>query len=293
VLATAALGAALARRTPVLCALFVAWGGVALLAFAVPSPFGENVTRLRYIVFPLMLLAASLTRFRPRALALAALAAALAYNVVNYVTAATRHADDRGAAASFWTPALAFLAEHATPDHRVEVVPTYNHWEAYRLPRAGYALARGWYRQLDLARNPTLYRQPLRAGDYRAWLRRMAVRFVLLPDTRLGAMVEEQEAELLRSGRSGLRQVLRSAGWTIYELPEATPLLPGGRVTELTHDRVTGWVPRRATYKLHIHYTPYWVVLRGSVTVARAADGTTVVRASSAGRFVLAVSLRK
>jgi hypothetical protein len=38
---------------------------------------------------------------------------------------------------------LVFLAAHPAPGFRLEVVPTSNHWEAYYLPRAGYALARG------------------------------------------------------------------------------------------------------------------------------------------------------
>ena len=44
------------------------------------------------------------------------------------------------------------------------------------MPRAGFALARGWYRQIDLAENPELYEQPLDARRVPALARRLAVR---------------------------------------------------------------------------------------------------------------------
>src|SRR5918995_120792 len=81
-LTVSALGAALAfRRAPALAWFFALWAAVALVAFAVPSPFRDNLTRLRMLIFPLVLVAAAVARFRPRALAAAALAFALAYNL--------------------------------------------------------------------------------------------------------------------------------------------------------------------------------------------------------------------
>jgi hypothetical protein len=40
-----------------------------------------------------------------------------------------------------------------------------------RRGRRGFPLARGWYRQLDVADNPTLYANHLDATAYRRWLR--------------------------------------------------------------------------------------------------------------------------
>ncbi len=68
------------------------------------------------------------------------------------------------------------------------------------MPRAGFPLARGWYRQLDIAQNPLFYEEPLEPSAYRAWLDSLGVRWVLLPNTQLGRIGEEREAELLRSG---------------------------------------------------------------------------------------------
>ena len=57
----------------------------------------------------------------------------------------------------------------------------------------------------------------------------MGVRYVLLPDTQLGRMGEEREADLLRSGDSGLKEVLATGDWRVSELPGADPILTGPR----------------------------------------------------------------
>lgn len=298
-LGVSSLGAALAFRSDrgrLLGAFFVAWAVVAVVAFVVPSPFGDNLTRLRGVVFPLVLLAAALARFRPRWLALAALAFAFVYNVGPDVSALPKRiADARSADAAFWAPAVSFLQANATADHRVEVVPTFGHWEAYWIPRAGFPLARGWYRQLDIVVNPELYRSPLEPAAYRAWLHRMAVRYVLLPDARLGAMGAEREAELLRSGRAGVVVRARLPGWTVYEVPAATPLLTGpgrARVEAIAHERVGMHVSRAGTYHLRVRHTPYWSVAAGAACVEQREDGTTAVTVREPGRVELTLAVR-
>jgi hypothetical protein len=296
VLATSVLAGTLAARAPggrLLAAFFTLWALACLVAFAVPSPFGDNLTRLRGVVLPLVLLAALLARFRPRVLAIAAVALALIYNLGPDVSALPKRAGDtRTAEEAYWTPALAFLRARSGPEHRVEVVPTFGHWEAWWIPREGFPLARGWYRQLDIAQNPELYRSPLTRSDYQAWLRRMGVRFVLLPHARLGPLGAREEAELLRSGRSGLVPVFRNRDWRIYELPDATPILTGPATADfvaLSHKRIEARVSAPGTYRLRVRYTPYWHVESGSVCLARAREGMTAVVARAAGPFTLAV----
>jgi hypothetical protein len=295
VLAVTVLGAALARRARLgapLAAFFVVWGAASIAMFLVATPVGENLTRLRSLVFPLMLLTAFVARFRPRWLAAIALSVALTYNVAPYAAPMFERTDVRPAHRAFWAPALAFLATRSSPNYRVEVVPTFDHWEAYWLPKAGVPLARGWYRQIDIARNELFYDKPLAAGRYRDWLRRMGVRFVVLPETRLGQKGEEREAALLRSHRSGLRRVVAWRSVAIYELPRPDPILtgPGGpRITRLDHAGVAGLLPVAGTYALKIRYTRYWRVLTGAVCVERGTGGMTRLRATQPGRFALAV----
>jgi hypothetical protein len=296
VLAVCALAGTLAARAPhgrILAAFFAVWALVCLAAFAIPTPLGDNLTRLRGVLLPLVLTAALLARFRPRALAVAALAVAVVYNLGPDASALPKRAGDtRTAQESFWAPALDFLRTHATPDHRVEVVPTFGHWEAWWVPRAGFPLARGWYRQLDIVENPELYEPSVTRAGYRRWLHRMGVRYVLLPDARLGPLGARDEADLLRSGRSGLVPVFTSPDWRIYELRNATPLLTGpaaARLTALTHERVEGRVAAPGTYTLRIRSMPYWTVAGGDVCVEEAPDGMTRLVARAPGAFALAV----
>ncbi len=283
-----------AERGRVLAAAFGLWTLAAVVAFAVPSPIGENVTRLRGLVLPLALLAAALAAFRPRWLAGFAVVSALAYTLVPYVGAALHRTDTRSAEAAFWAPAVELLGERWTPDYRVEVVPTGDHWEAYWLPRAGFPLARGWYRQLDIAQNELFYQEPLEPEAYRRWLDELGVRWVLLPETQLGRIGEEREAELLRSGRAGLVEIGRAGDVTVYEVPDPAPILSGpgeAWLTAVGHDRVEGQVGAAGTYRLAVRWTPTWRVQAGEVCVREAPDGMTEVVASRAGAFVLGVSM--
>jgi hypothetical protein len=281
-----------ARGRP-LAFLFVLWALVTAIAFFVSNPVGENATRVRGIVLPLALLAAALASYRPRWLAALAVSAALAYTLIPYVGAALHRGDTRSAEAAFWEPALGFLDERWSPDYRVEVVPTGDHWEAYWVPHAGFPLARGWYRQVDIARNELFYEEPLEPDAYQEWLRSLGIRYVLLPDTQLGRVGEEREAELLRSGRSGLLELARAGDVTVYELPDPDPVLTGpgnSRLSALDHDRVAGEVDAAGTYRLAVRWTPTWRVKTGSVCVEKALDGMTSVVAEEPGAFVLGVS---
>lgn len=295
VLTVSVLGAELGRRArhgALLGAFFLVWGASSILMFLVSTPVGENLTRLRSVVFPLMLMTALLARFRPRLLTGLALSAALIYNVAPYAGAALDRTDVRAAERTFWAPAVSFLAARWTPDYRVEVVPTFDHWEAYWLPRAGIPLARGWYRQIDIARNELFYEKSLGAAAYRQWLRGMGVRFVVLPETRLGQKGEEREAALLRSGRSGLRRVFTSPQLRIYEVPKPEPILTGPgspTVTRIDHGGIAGTLPAAGTYRLKIRYTRYWRVRAGAVCIAHARGGMSVLTAARPGRFALAV----
>ncbi|HXV96590.1 MAG TPA: hypothetical protein VD695_08580 [Gaiellaceae bacterium] len=282
-----------AERGRFLAAVFALWALGAVIAFLVPSPIGENVTRLRGIVLPLALLAAAVAAYRPRWLAGLAIVSALTYTIVPYIGPALHKGDTRSAQEEFWRPVLDALAGRASPNHRVEVVPTADHWESYRLPRAGFPLARGWYRQLDIARNPLFYEEPLDPEAYRDWLDSLGVRFVLLPDTQLGRIGEEREAELLRSGRAGLVELGRAGDVTIYEVPAPEPILTGpgeARLTALGHDRVEGEVGAPGEYRLAVRWTPTWRVEAGNVCLEEAPDGMTRLVAQAAGAFELGVS---
>jgi len=295
VLAVTSLGVLVARharRGGPLVAFYALWGLGSVVVYIVPSPLGDNWTRLSAFVFPVMLLTASLARFRPRRIVVLALAVAFAYNLVPYALLVPSRLDNASQNASFWRPALGFLRSHDQPGYRVEVVPTAEHWEAYWIPRSGFPLARGWYRQLDVVDNPTLYAKHLDGPAYRAWLRSAAVRYVLLSTTApLDWDGGPQEAGVLRSPSSGLKVVFRSANWTIYELPHATPLLTGPArpvVTSFGHTVIRGRVFAAGHYLLRAHDNPYWR-LKGAGCVTQGPDKMTILELPRPERFTLSV----
>jgi hypothetical protein len=295
VLLVTALGVLVARNArggAPLVAFYALWGLGSVVLYIVASPLGDNWTRLSAFVFPVMLLTASLAGFRPRRLVVFALIAAFVYNVVPYILLVPSRLDNQTQQASFWRPALGFLRAHDQPGYRVEVVPTAEHWEAYWIPRSGFALARGWYRQLDTADNPTLYKKHIDAGLYRSWLRSNAVRYVLLSTSApLDWEGGPQEAHVVRSANSGLKVAFRSADWTIYELPHATPLLTGPAqpvVTSFGHTVIRGRVFTGGRYLLRAHYNPYWR-LKGAGCVAPGPGTMTILDLPRAGRFALTV----
>ena len=295
VLGVTTLGVLVARKARgagPLVAFYALWGIGSVVIYIVPSPLGDNWTRLSAFVFPIMLLTASLAGFQPRRLVVFALAAAFAYNVVPYALLVPSRLNNDTQQASFWRPAIRFLHAHAQPGFRVEVVPTAEHWEAYWIPKSGLPLARGWYRQVDVADNPALYANDLDALAYRRWLRSAAVRYVLLSTTApLDWEGGPQEAGVLRSPSSGLRVAFRSRNWTIYELPHATPLLTGPAnpvVTSFGHTAIRGRVFAAGRYLMRAHYSPY-LRLQGSGCVAPGPDKMTYLELTRPERFALSV----
>jgi hypothetical protein len=295
VLGVSLLGALLARRArngQILAAFFVLWGASSILLSVVSTPIGDNWTRLDEFAFPLMLLTASLAGFRPRWLVAVALAGAFAYTITPNLMLIPYRLDNRPAAEHFWQPAIQFLQRHAQPGYRVEAVPTAAHWESYWIPRSGFALARGWYRQLDVVDNPALYSTQLGPAAYRHWLRSEAVEYVLLPSTRLDFEAAPREAQLLRSGESGLIVAYRGRGWTIYRLPHPTPLITGpGQAHVLTfgHTRIDGTVSTPGRYLLRAHYIPFWQT-SGPVCLRRGPDRMTWLDVTRPGPFSLKVA---
>jgi hypothetical protein len=297
VLGVSALGVLVARRARgagrPLVAFFALWGLGSVVIYIVPSPLGDNWTRLSAFIFPIMLLTASLVGFRPRRLVVLALATAFAYNFVPYALLVPSRLGNDTQQASFWRPAIRYLRKHDTqPGFRVEVVPTAEHWEAYWIPKAGFPLARGWYRQLDVVDNPALYANHLDAAGYRHWLRSDAVRYVLLSTTAaLDWEGGPQEARIVRSADSGLRVVFRSPNWTIYELRHATPLLTGPAspvVTSFGHTAIRGQVFAPGRYLMRTHYSPY-LRLNGSGCVSPGPDKMTYLDLTRSQRFALSV----
>jgi hypothetical protein len=70
------------------------------------------------------------------------------------------------------------------------------------------------------------------------------------------------EARLLRSNRSGLTRVFRSAHESVFAVPNAEGIISGAgraRVLALTTTGIRLRVARAGSYRLAVRYSPYWV----------------------------------
>jgi len=244
------------ERAAALRFVFVLYAAACVTAFAVPSAIGENIARLRYAAIPVTLLALALRDWRPRIVCVVALGLAISWNVTPLVASFEHGVADPGRQASYWLPATRFLRTHLTPAYRVEAVDTPGHWAALYLPRAGIPLARGWYRQDDFPQNAVLY-GALGPRAYLAWLRSLAVRYVVLtngqPDYSARA-----EAHILRGSHAPLEVAYRTRTLTIFRVPQARPLVDGGAtVLRFGESSVLLKVPRPGEYRVAVRFSPY------------------------------------
>lgn len=288
----AAFGVLVARGAPAarpLAALFALWGLGAVVLFVIPTPVGDNWIRLNAFLLPIMALTAALVRFRPRGLVLLALASAFAFNLAPYLLLIPYRLDARPETLKFWTPAIDFLHQHLRPGFRIEAVPTAAHWESYWLPREGFALARGFYDQLDAQNDPAVYSSHVKALAYVGWLHSLAVAYVLLPNTVLDRAGGQGEARLLRSGAAHLPIVYRDRTWTIFAVPHATELATGPgviHISQIGHTAITGEASAAGRYLLRVRYMPYATVTNGCILPAP--SGMTWIDLHRAGAFRVA-----
>jgi hypothetical protein len=259
-------------------------------AFVLPSAVGENIARLRFMALPLAVLALSLRHWRPRMPAIALLALAASWNLTPLGWTVDRNVGDSAGTATYWADTGAFLHTRLTPNHRVEVVDTASHWASYYLARQGLPLARGWYRQDDFPQNALLY-SDLTARRYLAWLHRLAVLYVVLPDVKLDYS-SEAEAKLLRSSANPLRPVTRLRHVTVFEVPDAQSMVRGpawAEVVALTPKTIGLTLSAPGRYRVAVRYSPYWRASRGCVS--RATDGAIALSAYRAGRSTLTLDV--
>jgi hypothetical protein len=270
--------------------LFLVYLVACIAVFAVPSDVGANIERMRYAALPIAILALSLRRWRPLVLVVPALVLATVWNVTPIVSSYASASADSGQTAAYWQPAIRYLHEHSSLSYRVEAVDTVDHWPAAYLPDAGIPIVRGWYRQSDFPQNEVLYDNPLRANAYRAWLRSLGVRFVVLSDATPDYS-SRLEAKLLRSGLSGLVPVFRAAHVTVYELPNARSIIVGpglASVEWLWPTRIVFLVTKPGTYSVAVRWSPYWRTQQGCVS--RGPSGMVRLTAPQVGLIDLEMS---
>jgi hypothetical protein len=266
----------------------IAYLALGTALWLVPNPVGGNVTRLGSLFAGPVLAAVVLARpvRAPRAVVLAALTVALAWQVVTPLPDTFQSLGDPSTARAYYQPLASWLAGHGGARDRIEVPYTFNHWEtAYLAPR--FQLARGWLRQADIARNKLFYDGQLTSARYRRWLTDNGVQFVALPDSRLDYSAQ-QEAALVRREPAYLRLRATPGHWRIYEVRGTAHMLEeraGGRATlsSLGPESFVLQVSKPGSFVVRVRPTPYWRLAKGPGCVGSAGHWT-LVRVPAPGR---------
>jgi hypothetical protein len=266
-------------------AVLVTYLALATLAWLLSSPVGGNVTRLGALfggpVLLAVLLAAGPARLRTP-LAIAALVAGLAWQVVSPFRQVTEALGDPATERSYYAPLKGWLAAHGAQDDRIEIPYTFGHWEA-AFVSPDFSLARGWLRQLDIERNRIFYdgREPTHAR-YRQWLYDNGIRWVAASDAQLDYSAVD-ESRLIRERPPYLRRRAQLEHWDVYEVVGTPGLVRGPvRIVELQPESFTLAFARPGAAQVRIRYTPYWQAHAGACVGA--AGDWTVVRSDRPGK---------
>lgn len=248
--------------------------GVAAVAaipvFVVANPIGGNMSRL-VVFFAVPILIVALWQQR-RTLVIAGAIPLTAWLVLPVTAGAESSSTDTAATPEYHRPLVDFVEGAGGAAGRVEIPFTDSHWEvAFVAPHV--PIARGWERQVDIARNAVLYEPDLTPDEYRTWLDANAVRWVAVPDLPLdeGGLAE---AALIERGLPWLDEVHRTEDWTVYEVADAEPIVePPGILLREGPDEIVVIVEEPGTVLVRAWYMPYWSTSGASACVAPTADG--------------------
>jgi hypothetical protein len=230
-----------------------------VLVWLISSQIGSNITRLAMLFGGVVLVAALPFTVRRSRQWYAAVLALVGFVVwIGFKTV-----DDivHTAPAASWSHELAPLVNQlqkvGAEKGRVEVVPARSHREASAL--APYVnLARGWNRQADMERNPLFYDDTLDAANYREWLQRWAVHYVVLPKDEPDGDGGERERALVQQGLPYLTQIWGDANWQLFKVTDPTPLAePNAVVDRAEQGELIIEVRKAGRVLIRIPYSPW------------------------------------
>ncbi|SDO58224.1 hypothetical protein SAMN05660199_02212 [Klenkia soli] len=268
-----------ARRAPVV-ATGAALTAVLLLAtWLVPDPVGSNSTRM-VLLFAVPVLVAV-----PRRPALlVGLAAVLVTWLLPPLVPRDLNPRDTTTLDRTSAPMLAELARRG-PVGRVEVVPLGDHSDAAMGQQV--PLARGWTRQLDVARNGLFYDGSLDDDTYLAWLRARGVSYVAL-STQRPDWAARGEAALVRAGVPGLERVWSDDTWSLWAVDGPGVVLAGpAQVVDSGRRELTVSVDRPGDVRLSLYWDERLTLVGEGCLAPGDAAGTVDLRATRAGTYTV------
>jgi hypothetical protein len=251
-----------------------------VLTWLIPSQVGSNVDRLALLFGGAVMLAAAMER------KILILYVAFAATVISQVVRPVFDVVNTGSPDGHTAGVLAELRNLGADRGRVEVVPERTHLESSEFASV-VNLARGWNRQADVDRNPLFYDGTLTPDTYHVWLRKWAVRYVVLSDSKPDWQAVE-EARIVAAGQPWLKQVWHDSNWRVYELADPVPLAdPPATVTHAADGELDIDMPSSGWVLIRVPWSP-WVGVRdgGPGCLAQAGDWTRLY-APVPGRYRL------
>ena len=214
------------------------YAGALIAGIAIDTPLGGNLVRLAAVFGGPLAIGALWEQRRPALLLL--FVPLLYWQWLAPVRSVIRGSGEPSSRLAYHQPLLDELGRRTAAEgpFRTEIPFTADHWET-RYVALRRPLARGWERQLDVKLNGLFYEDgALTPTSYRAWLDRLAVRYVALPGARLDPS-GAREGALVRSGAvPGLREVWRGGDWRLFRVEGDRPLAQAPvRVSQM---RLTG-----------------------------------------------------
>ncbi|MET7637398.1 MFS transporter [Streptomyces sp. NPDC005438] len=234
-----------------------------LLTWLIPSQVGSNVERMGLLLGGVVLLCVlPLVTLRSRrgVALLTAFVVAAGWQIGKPTWDVVMTTPDASWAREL-APLLHELKRRDVHQGRVEVVPVSSHREASALsPHVN--LARGWNRQADAERNPIFYDSKLLTPDsYHEWLRRWAVRYVVLPSDDPDVAGKE-EARLVAAGQPYLQEVWSDRNWKLFKVADPLPLAEyPAKKAEADADMVTVTLREPGSVLVRIPWSPWLSVV--------------------------------
>ncbi len=276
--------------------LIIGYGLVNLLAFVTTSNLGSNATRVIDFSFPIIVALLGLRKLGSRVISTVLLVLVLVWNLMplNQIMSGALYQTSKNA---FWGRLKPVLERNIVPGSRIELVDTSNHQGDYYLPKMGFTIVRGWFRQDDFPQNQILYgQQALTQGKYLSWLRRSGVSLVVLPPGPYD-FSSVGEVQLISSGKSGLLPIAEIGQARIFKVPDPASIVraPDGTYigAKIGIDSVTFNALVPGTYSLSLFYSPYFKASGG--TVCANAEGMTswIINNPGPHRLIFDLSVRE
>jgi hypothetical protein len=113
-----------------------------------------------------------------------------------------------------------------------------------------------------MERNPLFYDDTLNSANYREWLKRWAVHFVVVPKDELDGDGGQRERELVQRGLPYLEQIWGDANWQLFRVNAPAPLAePNAVVQRAAQGEMTIDVREAGRILIRIPYSPWLSVV--------------------------------